>query len=103
MATIRKNREEDERGGSPFPLEMQGPIRCEGMTEALPRYTAGGDDIESGAALRETNHSKHDEALRFHLPEGSVYTWAARLDGAHTSDAIVGWIVLLVSVCSCRL
>lgn len=68
-----------------------------------------GDTPEPGAACDEDNsaassatvNSKHDEELQTHLPEGSVYTWAAMLDGATTSDAIVGWIILLVSAPSC--
>lgn len=39
----------------------------------------------------------HDSLME-RLPGGSVYLWAARLDGARTSDVMVGWIVLLVSI-----
>lgn len=100
---MRKSVEKNERGAGPFPLELTGPIRREDMREALSRCNPDDDDIPSVVAVDETNESKHDEALKLHLPAGSVYIWAARLDGAHTSDAIVGWIVLLVSAFACRL
>ena len=36
------------------------------------------------------------QLLQEHLPDGSVYRWAAKLGGASLSDAMLGWIVLLV-------
>ena len=36
------------------------------------------------------------QLLQEHLPDGSVYRWAAKLGGANLSDAMLGWIVLLV-------
>ena len=37
------------------------------------------------------------EELRKYLPEGSVYLWAAMMDGAATTDVIAGWIILMVT------
>ena len=36
------------------------------------------------------------QLLQEYLPDGSVYRWAAKLGGASLSDAMLGWIVLLV-------
>lgn len=70
-----------------------------GMGETLGPCTAHED--ADCAAPSATVNTKNDEVLKRYLPEGSVYIWAAMLDGASTSDAIVGWIVLLVRVKSC--
>lgn len=58
-------------------------------------------DNDDSAASFATVNTKHDDELQCHLPEGSVYILAAMLDGAGTSDPIVGWIFLLVSAPSC--
>ena len=41
--------------------------------------------------------SLDQDSLQERLPGGSVYLWAAKLDGASSSDVVVGWTVLLVS------
>ena len=44
--------------------------------------------------------SSDRDTLQKRLPADSVYLWAAGLDGADASSAIVGWVVLVVSLTS---
>lgn len=85
-----------------FPAHWMLSEERRGMGETLEPCTANED--ADCTAPSTTVSTKNDEDLKRHLPEGSVCIWAAMLDGASTSDAIVGWIVLLVRVPSgCRL
>ena len=54
------------------------------------------------SGINETSRvsSSDRDTLQKRLPANSVYLWAAGLDGADASSAIVGWIVLGVSLTS---
>lgn len=86
-------REETTEGGH-SPRRSSGPEDRQEIREASKRCTGHGT---AGGARSATANTTHEEELKCRLPQGSVYMWAAMLDGANTSDAIVGWIVLLVS------
>lgn len=62
-----------------------------------PQELEGPQRVAMHEITRDESAPSHDLLLE-RLPGGSVYLWAARLDGARTSDAMVGWIVLLVSI-----
>ena len=77
------------------PQELEGPVL----------RAVGDDDFESleagymgsPSAISPVTAPAGDlEELRKYLPEGSVYLWAAMIDGATATDAIAGWIILMV-------
>lgn len=85
------------------PRELPGPNSRRVMAETPDGNTSESPDAsdDESSAPPAVTRLTDEEALKRHLPEGSVYIWAAKLDGASTSDAFVGWIILLVSVPSC--
>ena len=54
----------------------------------------------SGIIQTSRASSSDRDTLEKRLPASSVYLWAAGLDGADASSAIVGWIVLVVGLTS---
>lgn len=80
----------------PLPVTSETGIRS-GRRQGLDHDAAYGDGCCDDSLLLQP--------LQEHLPDGSVYRWAAKLGGASLSDAVVGWIVLLVRLfnCSCML
>lgn len=79
-ATVREFTEELEDATSPRPLEVPERISRQGMEET-PDQCHPGDHEKGAPAPFPQNISEHEELKRC-LPQGSVYIWAARLDGA---------------------
>ena len=94
------------------PQELEGPVprdvggerfesREAGRTEtpsiAVPNVvSATSPTVAPTDAPSTITPAPELKELWKYLPKGSVYLWAAMVDGAVATDAIAGWIVLMV-------
>ena len=85
------------------PQEVEGPVPRAVGDERFESREAGRAGTPSitvpatvSAAAPPAAPASELEELPKYLPKGSVYLWAARMDGAAATDAIAGWIILMV-------
>ena len=81
--------------GNTHAQELEGPVSRAARDDDFESLEAGLTRAPFAASPVNTPAGDLEE-LKKYLPEGSVYLWAAMTDGATATDAIAGWIILMV-------
>ncbi|CAM9386906.1 unnamed protein product, partial [Ascophyllum nodosum] len=80
--------------GNTPPQELDGPVSRAARDDDFESLEAGPTWTPSAASPVNTPAGDLEE-LKKYLPEGSVYLWAATIDGSTATDTIAGWIILM--------